>query len=89
MNKEVVKNTELKKLNLKVNSVENKTYDETTLIHIKTPIKKYNTTQINKVWRKNIKDVDKKNLRYWSSNNYRFLMQKLIKLKTKYQILEI
>ena len=49
MNKEVVKNTELKKLNLKVNSVENKIYDETTLIYIKIPISKYNTTQINKV----------------------------------------
>ena len=89
VNKEVVKNTELEKLNLKVNSVDNKIYDEITLIYIKTLICKYNTRQINKVWTKKNKDVDKKNLRYRSSNNYRFLMQKSVNLKTKYQILEI
>ena len=55
---EVVKNTKFNTLNTKVNSLEKRISDETTLIHIN----QYNTDKQN--LEKKIGDVDKKNTRY-------------------------
>ena len=63
VSKEVVKNTKFNKVNTKVNNLENKIPDATTLIHINH----YNT---DKGLEKKIEAVDKKTQRYWFSNNY-------------------
>ena len=54
VNKEVVKNTKFSKLNTKVNKLERKVPDTTTLIHIN----QYNTDK--QTLEKNIGDVDQK-----------------------------
>ena len=56
LSKEVVKNTKFNKLNTKVNNLDRKILDATTLIYID----QYNTDKLN--LEKNIGDVDLKNI---------------------------
>ena len=61
MSKEVVNKTEYNKLHTKVYYLENSIPDATTL---------FDTTQINKIWRKKNGNVDKNTCCQWFSDYY-------------------
>ena len=80
---EVVKNTKFSTLKTKVNNLEKKITDPTTLVNIN----QYSTNKQN--LEKKIKDVDKKIPYQMVKWLQLFWIQKLVKLRTKYQILVV
>ena len=81
--KKVIENTKFNKLNTKINNLEKKISEATALIHIN----QYNTDKQS--LEKKIGDVDEKYLAlvvYWLQL---FLIQKLEKLRIKYQMLVV
>ena len=80
---EVVKNTKINTLKTKVNTLENKFLDATTLIHIK----QYNTDKEN--LGKKIEMLIKKKTDTSGLVSTTILNSKLVKLKTKYQVLVV